>query len=140
MTFRKNSLLFVEGQILYTLMVVSCLATIPVLGFWFSLILATPFAALVLINPKLQNEFITIDEDGIRCCQGVNTIWSYGWDNIAELRKTSRYLLPSIDVIVFDRFGKPEPFALNGQYFQIGKVARKAIDQYYKPAEASTNQ
>ena len=139
MTFRKNCLLFIEGQILCTFMIASCLATIPVLGFWFSLVLMIPFIALALVNPKIQNEYITIDDIGVRCFQGAALVWSYGWDDIAELRKSSRYKLPSIDVIVFDRFGKPEPYALDGQYFQTCKVARKAIDQYYKPTEASMN-
>lgn len=87
MTFRKNSLLFYQSEILYIAMDILCLTLIPILGVGISILYMLPFIVLILVNPKLYNELITIDETGISCEKAGYQIWAYRWDCIAELKK-----------------------------------------------------
>ena len=77
-------------------------------------------------------EFITIDETGISCRRSSNLLWSYQWEEIAQLKKGQRFLHPSVEVIVFDKQGNKEPFAGADKYFQLSKSAKTAIKKYYK--------
>ena len=132
MKFRKNSLLFYQSEIFYIFMVILCSILIPILGETMSILSMVPFIILILVNPKLYNEFITIDETGISCQKSGKQIWIYGWDSIEKLKRSSRFLLPSIEVIVYNKYRESKNFASSDQYFQLGKIARKAIKQYYK--------
>lgn len=140
MIFRKDSLLFYESEIFYVAMAILCLIFIPILGLGLSLIFMFPFIVLILVNPKLHNEFIAINEAGILCQKSGKQLWAYEWDSIAELKRSSRYLMPSIEVIPFNKYREAEQFAEPNHYFQLGKAAREAIKQYYKPAGHSQNQ
>ena len=131
MTFRQNSLLFYQSEIFYIVMGILCLPLFPMLGAGLTLLYVFPFVLLMLVNPKLNNQFITIDEFGISCHKSEIGLWAYEWDHIAELRRSDRFMLPSIEVITYDGSGQPEQFALHGHYFQLGRTARKAIDKYY---------
>lgn len=133
MMFRKNSLLFYQSEIVYIIMATLCLLLIPTLGIEISLIYMLPFIVLILVNPKLHNEYITIDEIGISCQKSGKHLWVYAWDSIAELKRSSRFLLPSIEVIVYNKYGEPERFASYDQYFQLGRTAKEAIKRYSKP-------
>lgn len=130
MKFRKTSLLFCQSTICYTSFILLCATLIPVLGLGLSFFYAIPFILLALVNPRFHNEFITIDESGISCNQAQKQIWAYTWNNIAFLKKSSRFLMPAIEVITYDKFGKPELFSLPNHYFQLGRTAKKAIRQY----------
>lgn len=140
MTFRKDSFLFYEIQISSIIMAILCLPFISILGAGLALLYAFPFVVLMLVNPKLRNEFITIDEIGISCQKSGMQLWAYEWDRIARLKRGSRFLMPSIEVITYNKCGEPEQFALPNHYFQLGRTARKAIGQYYMPKENSLNQ
>ena len=140
MMFRKDSLLFYQSEIFYIVMVIVCMTLIPILGIVISLLYMCPFIVLILVNPKLHNEFITIDENGISCKKSGKHLWVYEWDSIAELKACSRFLMPSIAVIVYNKHGESERFALPNQYFQLGRMAREAIMRYYKPTEHPLNQ
>lgn len=131
MTFRKDTFIYYELEILSIVMLLACLGLIPVLGIGFPLLNAVLFVILLLVNPRLQNEYITINEAGIICQKSGTQLWAYEWDQIAELRKSSRYRMPSVDVITYCKSGKPEPFSLPNHYFQLGRTARKALKQYY---------
>lgn len=140
MTFRKDSLLFYQSEIFCIVMAILCLSLIPTIGFGLSLLCIFPVVILMLVNPKLHNEFITINEIGIACQKSGIQLWTYEWDSIAELKRSSRFLMPSIEVIVYNEFGKPQQFAVSNQYFQLGCSARKAVKQYYKLIDNSLNQ
>ena len=140
MTFRKNALLFYERTVSCAFIVLLSLALIPFSGIGTSLLCSFPFVVLVLVTPLLEKEYITINEDGIECHKSGTLLWAFKWNEIAELRKSSRFLLPSIEVITYSKLGEPEPFGTYDHYFQLGKEARKAVNQYYKPIEKSSNQ
>ncbi len=142
MTFRKDSLLFYQSKIIYIIMAISCLILFPILRveLWLSALFALYFVILTLINPKLHNEFITINEIGISCQQSGKQLWAYEWDCIAKLKRSSRFRMPSIEVITYNKRGEAEQFALPDQYFQLGKAAKEAIMRYYKPTEHSLKQ
>lgn len=138
--FRKDSLLFYQSEIFYIVIAILCLTLIPILGVEISLLYMFPFIVLILVNPKLHNEFITIDEAGISCQKSGKQFWAYEWDCIAELKRSSRFLMPSIEVIAYNKFEESERFALPNQYFQLGRTAREALKRYYTPTEHSLNQ
>lgn len=121
-------------------MAISCLTLFPILGLGLSLLYVFPFIVLILVNPKLHNEFIIINEIGISCQKSGKQLWVYEWESIAELKKSSRFLMPSMQVIAYNKGGEPERFALPNHYFQLGRTAMEAIKRYYKPTEHSLNQ
>ena len=129
MIFRKDSLMFYQSEIYYILATLLCLALAPILG-GYILFFLFPFLVLILVNPKLHNEFIAINEAGISCQRSGKQLWAYEWDNFAELKRSSRFLMPSIEVIVYNKHGEPEQFARPNQYFQLGRTAREAIKRY----------
>lgn len=131
MVFRKESLLFYQSGIFYVVMAMLCLALVPILGEAMALLCMTPFIVLILVNPKLHNEFITINEIGISCEKSGELFWAYEWDSIVELKRSSRFLMPSIEVIAYNKCGGTEYFGVSNQYFQLGKAAREAIKRYY---------
>lgn len=133
MTFRKNALLFYQSELMYIVFAILCLTLIPTLGLWLSLLYAFPFIVLMFANFKLHNEYIVINEIGISCKKSGKQLWATEWSRIVELRKSSRYLLPSIEIITYDKHGKVNQFALTNHYFQLGRAAREAIKRYYRP-------
>lgn len=140
MTFRKDSLLFYQDTVIYVIFILSFLAIIPFSGLGLPLLCAFPFVVLLLVNKKTYNEWITINADGIICQESGTQFCAFKWNEIAELRKSSRFLLPSVEVITYSKSGEPEPFGTYDHYFQLGKEARKAVAQYYKPIENLRNQ
>ena len=131
MVFRKNALLFYQSEIIYTLMIVVCFALTPILGLLVSFICALPFVIFALITPKIYNEYITISELGVSCHKSGKILWEYGWDSISDIKKSSRFLLPSMEILTYTN-GVPSEFAIHGHYFQLGRTAQKAIERYYK--------
>lgn len=136
MTFRKNATNFYQSEFIYIFTVLLSLVLIFIPAFneiqIIFIVSACLFALLAVINPKLYNEFITIDETGISCRRADKILWSYHWDEIAQLKKGQRFLHPSVEVIVFDKQGNKEPFAGADKYFQLSKSAKTAIKKYYK--------
>ncbi len=132
MTFRQHTFLYYETLIYCSTMLVLCLALIPVIGTGFALLVALPFAAVLIVNPRLYDSWIIMDESGITCRKGDKTIWSHEWHNIATLKRSNRFRFPSVEVILYDAKGQQAPFALPDHYFQLSKKAKQAIEQYYK--------
>lgn len=130
MIFRKDSLLFFQSEVFYIVFVIVSLTLIPVLGIELSLLYALLFVILIVVNPWLHNEFITIDEIGISCHKSGKQIWAYEWNSIAKLQRSSRFRLPSIEIMIYSSCTKPEQYHFSGHYFQLGRVAKKAIKQY----------
>ena len=131
MTFRKNSLIFYESQIVYIVFALLCLTMISVYGFVISFLFSGLFLILIFVNPRLYNEFVTINEIGVSCCKSGKIIWQYEWDDIEKLQKSSRYLMPSLEIVICDT-KNTDSKVLTGHYFQLGKTAKQAIDKYYK--------
>lgn len=132
MRFRKNSLLFIQSEILYIVMGIFCVPLIFMLGLALSLLYMFPFMVMILVNSKLYNEFVEIDETGISCQKSGKQLWSYRWESIAELKKTSRFLMPSIEILTYNKHGESERFSHTNHYFQLGGVAKEAIERYAK--------
>ena len=131
MTFRKDSLLFYQSEICYIVLLLLCFFLVPMIGLGLSLLYALPFMLLILVNPRMHNEFITINECGISCNKAGIQLWSYEWNNIAQLQKNSRYLLPTIEVITCNMSGELDLVFFSRNYFQLGRTAKKAIKKYY---------
>lgn len=137
MTFRRDTLLFYQHGIICAAMAVLSLSLIPPLGLELSLLCALVFIVLAVLNPRIHNEFITINEQGILCHRAGEQLWAYKWDEIVALKRSSRFRLPSVDVIVYNKYGEAECFSHSDCYFQLGKLSKKAIDKYY-PRDNST--
>lgn len=132
MTFRKNCLLFYEIQITFIILLLLALFLIPAIGLKHTLLIEVFFLLLILLNFKVHNEYITINEIGIVCFRNKKVIWEYKWDSIVELRRSSRYLLPSIEIIISDSTKRINQFESLGYYFELNRKAKKAIKKYYK--------
>ncbi|MBQ4573049.1 MAG: hypothetical protein IJA80_07210 [Clostridia bacterium] len=132
MTFRKNCLLFYEVQITFIILLLLALFLIPAIGLKYTLLIEVFFLLLILLNFKVHNEYITINETGIVCFRNKKVIWEYKWDSIVELRRSSRYLLPSIEIIISDSTKRINQFESLGYYFELNRKAKKAIKEYYK--------
>lgn len=136
MTFRKNATNFYQSEFIYIFTVLLSLVLIFIPAFneiqIIFIVSACLFALLTVINPKLHNEFITIDETGISCRCADKFLWSYQWKEVAQLKKGQCFLRPSVEVIVFDKQGNKDPFAGADKYFQLSKSAKTAIKKYYK--------
>lgn len=137
MRFRKDSLLFYESETAYIVISIFGLILIPMLGFGYFLVATSFFILLIFVNPKLYQEYITIDETGISCHKAGAPLWLYEWDSIAELRRSCRYLWPSIEIITHQQLTEPTLIGGCGHYFQLCKAAKEAIEKYYKPLECS---
>ncbi len=131
MTFRKDSLLFYQSEIAYIAITIVCLVLIKPLGVVWYLLGILPFVVFILINPIIYNEFITINENGISCWKRGRCMWEYEWNSISQLKRSSRFLMPSIEIIGYNKYGEAEQYAVDGHYFQLGKTAKKAIENYY---------
>lgn len=125
MSFRKNSILFYENVILLAALSLLMIAVGLVKNFPILCLCAVPLLIVALVSPKLDREYITIDEWGITCKEGDQLRWSFDWAYIADLRRSSRFRLPSIEVIPYDASGQPEPFASDRHYFQLGRAREK---------------
>ena len=140
MIFRKDALLFYQTEMVCIVVMILCLGLIPTLGVGLTLLYACPFLVLMLANPQIYKEFITINESGISCHKSGKQLWSYEWNGIAELRNSSRFRMPSIEVIAYKKCGEGEAFAVPNHYFQLGRKAKKAIKQYYNPMRNLSDQ
>lgn len=131
MTFRKDGLLFIEQLITYCLMIVGCIALIPIDQLGFVPYLLLMFIIMIGLTPSIHNEFITINDNGIACRKKRKLIWEYRWENIINLKRSSRYRIPSIEIVTEVISSEITPYEYSQHYFQLGRKARKAIKMYY---------
>lgn len=134
MTFRKNAIEFHQRYTYCLILIILNISLIPTLGLVLSILFAAPFLGLALMSSKIESEFITINENGISCTNTEKKLWEYQWEEIAELRKSSRFRSPSVEVIIYSRNREPEDYALPNQYFQLSKSAKEALS-CYAPSE-----
>ena len=71
MSFRKNSILFYENVILLAALSLLMIAVGLVKNFPILCLCAVPLLIVALVSPKLDREYITIDEWGITYALGV---------------------------------------------------------------------
>ena len=132
MTFRKDNILFYEEQIASAVIIVLCLALIPLSGIKVALLGMIPFVLFLIINPQLNNEYITINNNGIYCSRRDTQLWGYSWEEISFLKKGQRYLLPSMEIMLLNAVGETSQYRHQGCYFLLNRTAKKAIQKYYK--------
>lgn len=130
MTFRKDSITFYESQIAFVFFLILSLYLMPTIGFGLSFIFIFIIFFILFVDPRLKSEFITINETGIFCCKSGEQIWAYTWDDIAELHRSSRFRQPSVEIVVYSS-RKPGLYKITGDYFQLNRTARKAVEKYY---------
>lgn len=140
MTFRKNCLMFRDMQISCIIAVVLGLVSYTmILESWLCLFLTAILLIVFIANPKQMNEYITINEEGIFCCKTDKQLWAYKWDSIAELKQSSRFRQPSVEIILYPSAIESENCHLSERYFQLGHVAKEALKKYYQPKENAYN-
>lgn len=132
MTFRKNSIMFVEHLCVLCIMAVISIALLLMSQEWVMALFVLCFVAFAALMPVVHNEFVTVDSEGIRCAQKNKVIWGYTWNDIIKLKRSSRYKMPSVEIVIDDHANEIIPYDQSIHYFQLGKTARKAIAQYYK--------
>lgn len=132
MSFRKNSLMFFENQLLLVLFTLLSVFLIPFLGALLPISLALVFSVLIIVNTRIQNEYITINDIGIMCHKAGNLQWEYKWTDIASLQLSSRFRMPSIEILVYSTKTSAQA-QLSGDYFQLCRVAKDALREYYCP-------
>lgn len=100
MTFRKDSISFLRERIILIISSFVSLAALPVVGWQFTLAFVLFFCFFIWLSPKMYNEYLTINDVGISCCKSKKQIWAYEWDAIARLQRSSRYCLPSMEIMI----------------------------------------
>ena len=128
MKFRKDSLIFIESQIILTLLSVSSFVIIPVLGIGTWSLFSIPIIVLTAVNPFIFSEYIEIDEQGIRCYKSKTMLWEYEWSVISDIRRGSRFRLPTAEIYIKKPDNSSSDFPVN--YFQLGKAAKKTLASY----------
>ena len=115
------------------LMISAAFALSPLLGLKLSLLGTLPFVALLLVNPTLHREYITIDENGISCLGARDQLWAFKWEDIADLKKSTYLRFAVIEIIAYDELSVQKQIPFRGYYFQLGRAAHKALKKYYVP-------
>lgn len=136
MTFRKDNTLLWTAKTVCTGGLASCLLILPVDQIKTKPVLIIPFALLAVLFtgllcaiPRLYKETITIDEKGITCQCGDRRIWSFLWEEIECLQRSSRYCMPSLEIRVKHN-GASEKNVPIHLYFQLSRTARVALQKY----------
>ena len=91
------------------------------------LLSAALFAALAVLNPIMNADYVIIDDVGIKCEHKGNVLWAHKWSDIHELRKIALYRNPGCQIVLQSEAG-PERMQC---FFQLGVSARKALKKYY---------
>ena len=137
MIFRKDDIRFKEGFLICFFMVFGNMICAFLTKTYFLLFISLLFVALAILNKKQFDDTIMMDEEGITCRTTEEIKWKYAWEDIAELRKITRFRSPSIEIIVYVT-GEPEKKQLSGNYFQLSKKAKKALKTYYDKSIGKT--
>lgn len=142
MTFRKDDILYHETTICYAAFFLLGIVTVLLTGIYFLSPLFSMFIFAVMVlpsglllrgNKKSFKEQITINECGIACKEEGKLLWEYPWEQIAELRRGTRFRHPSIELMLWDKTtGKPATAITRDTYFLLGKDAKIALSKYYK--------
>ena len=135
MTFRRDDLLFREQIITNCIMFVLCVALIPLDRLGVFPYISLLFILLIASTPFVHNEFITIDAFGAVCKKRGEVLWSYRWEDIVRLKKSSRYRMSSVEIVTEIVSNEGTPYEYSEHYFQLGRKARKAIKMYYAMAD-----
>lgn len=126
MRFRKDSLLLAECEIYTILLIVLCVTLIQTAKLCYLLI--APLFILLAIYPILFNEFILITESGICCTKQEYNLWTFSWNEIAELRESRRFRQNSIEIILPNEI--QDNSTRQEYYFQMSRTAKTALQKY----------
>lgn len=135
MTFRKDELLFREQIISYCVMLVVFIALMPLDSFGVFPYILLLFVLLIGLTPFIHNNFVTIDASGVICTKRGKVLWRYRWEDIVRLKKSSRYRMPSVEIVTEIVSNEVTPYEYSKHYFQLGRKARRAIRMYYVTAD-----
>lgn len=143
MTFRKNRFFFIECSVCAVIFTMLSLIMMFIsldkgkqsVFLW--LIFAAFWTFITICSFKwLNNEYITIDENGISCKRKSKLLWSFKWDEIAKLQKSRELGNPGIAIITYNKKGESEySFENGGHSFQLCKMAKQALQFYGKTIE-----
>ena len=132
MTFRKDSIMFAQHLCVFCIMAIIFGVLLLISHEWVVAVFVLCFVAFAALMPAVHNEFVTVDDEGIRCTIKDKVMWAYAWNDIIKLKQSSRYRMPSLEIVIDDHANEIVPFDHSVHYFQLGKTARKAIAQYGK--------
>lgn len=105
----------------------------PLFSMFIFVVMVLPSGLLLRGNKKSFKEQITINKCGIACKEEGKLLWEYPWEQIAELRRGTRFRHPSIELILWDKTtGKPAITGALDTYFQLSREAKIALSRYYK--------
>ena len=124
--------MFVEHLCVLCIMAVISIAIFLMSQEWVMALFVLCFVAFAALMPVVHNEFVTVDDVGIRCTIKDKVMWAYTWNDIIKLKRSSRFQMPSVEIVIDDHANAIVPYDNSIHYFQLGKTARKAIAQYYK--------
>lgn len=124
MTFRRNAPMFFENTCCLCIIAIICIVCLPIDQVGIMPFFAICFIFFAALMPAVHNEYIIVDNDGIRCKKRDNIMWEHTWENIAELKSVFRGGRKSVEILTNN--------GSSGHYFQLGRAARKAITQYYR--------
>lgn len=134
MTFRKNSLSFIQYLCFIYFMALSSVALLIIAKDEETKLLMTisvlSSILMVAMAYAACDEFVTVDEAGIRCKRKEIITWEYTWDQIIRLKKVN-YRDPLVLIVIDDHANEPVPYEEARHSFQRGRAARKAIEKYY---------
>lgn len=139
MSFKKEALSFYEMMIVFVgfsitglLMFFVCFSENKPVALLF-LFFALFFSLIAVFNFKnFHNDYITINEIGVSCYKKDEILWEYKWCEIAKFKKINLLRWPAVAVIIYNEFGEPDQFALEGHSFQLCRTAQKALNMYGK--------
>ena len=132
MRFRRRGILFLEGQIVFSVCVILSIILMIFEGkYLFPLLILSVFLLAVFeLYFVFDEEYIVMNENGIACLKREKLCWAYQWSEIAELKIGNRFRNPSVDIVLNDDCCK---FNYENEiYFQFGPAAKRAVKNYCK--------
>lgn len=143
MTFRRNYRTRIEGRIIVAVMILMCLGLLLFSLYkgeaeilLFLILMSIASILTIIIGYSCFNDYITIDENGISCKRKSELIWSFKWDEIAQIKKCNVNRHRGVALITYNKRGEPEcSFENGGHDFELCKKAKQALQNYGKTIE-----
>lgn len=132
MKFRKDHLLLRAHLISLIILFILSLAFYIWQRLVYVFVAAILFAVFAFIEPIRLNEFVVINQTGIYCYKKGEQQWGYKWEEIAELCRFSPYNQPAMTIILYPSEREPGQPQYTGQYFQLCRTAKEALNKYYR--------
>ena len=124
--------MFIEHLCVLCMMAIVCIVLTLIAQELGIALLALCFFIFAALMPIIHNEFVTVNNEGIRCTKKGKVMWEYTWENIIKLKRSSRYRMPSVEIVIDNHTNEIITYDFSEHYFQLGRTARKAIALYYQ--------